>query len=161
MEAVIEERPSTKALVTILLVLSGIEFAMGVASLFAVSASRPSGFLPHKGAAIYDLHAALGLPLIIGTGMLVLRNRRARFDGDRKLVLPAWLAGIGIGVAAVGGLLTAAHPARLAGMALMFVGPMIAAFGYLIPILDSTTVRTGAVDTLDEEPGSSSLRGQA
>ncbi len=137
-----------------LLVLIGIDFAMGVVSLFALNASRPTGMLPHKGTAIYELHSVIAIPLVLGTGILFLRSRRASLDGDRSLVLPAWLGGIGISMAAAGGMLTVLHPARLAGMALMFLGSMIAAFGYLIPILESTTVTTGAVDALEDEPRS-------
>jgi hypothetical protein len=32
-----------------------------------------------------------------------------------------------------------AHPLRLAGAALMLVGPLVAAFGYLVPTFDRLT----------------------
>ena len=56
----------------------------------------------------------------------------------------AWIGLVGVAMAGVGGLLTVQHPLRLLGMALMFVGPMVAGFAYLIPALDRSPVEAAS-----------------
>ena len=123
-----------RRLATTLSVLVGVEFVLGIAALFSVAAGRPSGWLPTKGATVYLAHAIVGLPLTLGAVALLVLVR----GSDRAVRMAAWIGFIGIAIAGVGGVLAASHPLRLLGMALMFVGPMIAIFAYLIPLLDRT-----------------------
>jgi hypothetical protein len=58
------------------------------------------------------------------------------WNSSRITALSGWIGGAGVLVAGLGGLLTVAHPWRLVGMALMLVGAVVAAFGYLLPALD-------------------------
>jgi hypothetical protein len=44
------------------------------------------------------------------------------------------LAGLALGAA--GGILAVYHASRFAGLALMFVGTMVAFFGYLLPLIE-------------------------
>jgi hypothetical protein len=124
-----------KALKRLLVVMSvaiWIEFGLGVADLFAVPFSRPSGWLPTRGKALYLAHAIVGLPLGLCAVSLVITARSA----ERTPRLAAWIGLVGVALAGAGGLMTASHGLRLLGMALMFLGPPVAGFGYLIPALD-------------------------
>jgi hypothetical protein len=109
-----------------------VEFALGIVTLVAVPTDRPSGLVPAAGAAVYLLHAVLGLPLALGALWLVVRVAGA----PRLLRLGAWTGATGVVIAGTGGVLTAVHPLRLVGIVLMLLGPVVAGFGYLIPVLD-------------------------
>ncbi len=123
---------SPARLATSLLVLVGIEFVLGVSALFAVPAGRPSGWLPRRGTDLYLAHAVVGLPLALGALALVPLAAGA----TRSLRVTAWIGLAGVAAAGAGGMLTASHPLRILGMALMFLGPLVAGFAYLIPVLD-------------------------
>ena len=94
--------------------------------------SRPSGFIPTRWQGIYIAHAALGGLLGVGAIALFARVRRS----PRISRLSGWIGVSGVVVAALGGVLTGPHPARLAGIALMFVGAVVALFGYLFPAFE-------------------------
>ncbi len=112
--------------------LLGIEFLLGVSTLFVVKVGRPSGWLPPSGTDLYLAHAIVGLPLGVGALVLLSLSRRA----GRSARTVAWVGLAGVGLAGVGGLLTSSHSLRLLGMGLMVVGPLLAGVGYLIPVLD-------------------------
>jgi hypothetical protein len=116
-----------------LAVLTGMNFVLGLVALFAISMGRPSGWLPANGEAIYLLHALCGIPLALGAAALLVRVRRS----TRIYVAVGWIGMIGVAIAGGGGLLTVALSTRFLGMALMFLGPVIAGFGYLIPAMQS------------------------
>jgi hypothetical protein len=120
---------------TLLAVAVGVTFTLGVAALVVVPTGRPTGWWPEQGRIVYLAHAGLGLPLGLGAAWYLVRAR----DATRLLRLSARLGAAGVAVAGVGGLLAVAHPLRLAGAALMLVGPLVAAFGYLVPTFDRLT----------------------
>jgi hypothetical protein len=109
-----------------------LELAVGLVALLAVPYGRPSEVIVHgKGAAVYLVHGALGVALGLGALALVPACRRAT-----KALRAAALAGvIGVGVGALGGLLVADKPARIAGVGLMLVGSVVAATAYFMPLL--------------------------
>ncbi len=137
---VVEAEPGRRATVdgatarfaTALAVLAVCELLTGMATLVAVSPERPTGWLPPRWAALYVVHGAVGFPLAVGAVLLLVRVRTA----PRLARLSGWIGGVGVGVAATGGLLTVSHPARLAGMALMLLGAVTAGFGYLFPTFE-------------------------
>ncbi len=112
--------------------LVGIEVVLGIVALVVVPTGRRSGWMPSRGATLYLVHAALGLPLALGAMAYLARV----WNSSRITALSGWIGGAGVLVAGLGGLLTVAHPWRLVGMALMLVGAVVAAFGYLLPALD-------------------------
>jgi len=128
---------SMRRLASSLAVLATIEFVLGLVALVLVPLSRSNGLIPTKGETVYLAHAILGPPLLLGAVALVLRARGA----TRTLRMVAWIGLLGVCLAGVGGLLTVLHPLRLLGMALMFVGPMIAGFAFLIPALDRSPAK--------------------
>jgi len=111
---------------------TGVELVLGIVALVFVPASRPSGWLPVKGASIYLPHAILGVPLAFGAVALLARVR----SSARLSRLSGWIGLIGVAVAGAGGLLTVAHSLRIAGLAFMLVGTVVAGFGYLIPTFE-------------------------
>jgi len=115
-----------------LALLVGAEFALGIVALVFVPAGRPIGRLPAIREAIYLAHAILGLVLTLGAVALLTRVRRS----TRLSRLSGWIGAVGVAVAGAGGLFTVAQPLRLAGLALMLVGPIVAGFGYLIPTFE-------------------------
>ena len=123
---------SAERLAIVLAVLVGIDFVLGILALFSLSSGRPTGWLPKHGLDVYLAHAIVGLLLTLGAATLLVRVR----GSARVLRLAGWLGGGGVAMAGAGGVLAVYHSMRLFGMALMFVGPMIAAFGYLIPLLE-------------------------
>jgi hypothetical protein len=125
---------STKRRAAALAVLVGVEFALGVATLVVVPLGRPSAVIPTEGRPLYLAHAVLGFPLAVGAAAFVLTARTTRLER-----LSGWIGGAGVAVAGVGGLLAVAHPVRLLGAALMFVGPMVAALGYLAPAFEGSS----------------------
>jgi integral membrane protein len=115
-----------------LALLTGLELVLGIVALVFVPASRPSGWLPVKGASVYLPHAILGLPLAFGAVGLLARVR-----GSARLSrLSGWIGLVGVAIAGAGGLLTVAHSLRIAGLAFMLIGTVVAGFGYLIPTFE-------------------------
>jgi hypothetical protein len=110
----------------------GVEFVIGVTVLFLIRPSRPSGLVPAQWPAIYLLHASLGLPLAVGAVVFVARVR----DAPRITRLSGWFGVTGVGVAGIGGLLTEPHALRLAGIVTMFLGTIVAGFGFLFPTFE-------------------------
>lgn len=119
-------------LATILAALVGVDSAVGVATVVAVPFSRPTGLAPHGSLGLYLLHAVVGASLVIGGAVLLVRVRQS----SRLARLTGWVGATGVALAGLGGLLTVAHPVRLAGMALMLLGAATAAFGYVVPTLE-------------------------
>ncbi|MGH9299503.1 MAG: hypothetical protein ACRDZT_06260, partial [Acidimicrobiales bacterium] len=84
--------------------------------------------------AVYLGHVILGLPLAAGALVLLERVRQS----TRMARLSGWIGAVGVAVASAGGVVTVAHPLRIAGMVFMFLGMAVAAFGYLIPTLEKS-----------------------
>jgi integral membrane protein len=126
---------ATTRLATMLALLTGVELALGVAALVLLPVGRPSGWLPARWVAIYLPHAILGLPLGVGAVALLARVR----GSTRSSRLTGWIGAVGVAVAGAGGLLTVGHSLRVAGMALMLIGTLVAGFGYLIPALEKSS----------------------
>jgi integral membrane protein len=123
---------ATMQLTRILVVLVGLEFLLGVASMAVVPFSRPSGWIPNKNEAVYLAHADLGALVLFLAVVLVLRLRTSARTG--RLVGGLGLAGLML--AGAGGLLTDEQSiARFLGMCLMLVGTAFAVFAYMIPKL--------------------------
>ncbi len=137
-----------------LALLVGVEFALGLATLVLVPTGRPTGWWPEQGTAVYLAHAVVGLPLAVLAANLLVRARRS----TRLLRLSGWIGGVGVVLAGLGGILTVAHPLRLVGVALMLVGPVVAAFGYLIPVFDRLSEGSATDDRpgVDRAPGTAS-----
>ena len=115
----------------------GVEFLLGVTTLFLVRPGRPSGVLPAQWPVVYLVHAILGLPLALGAVVLLGRVRNA----PRISRLSGWVGIVGVGVAGIGGLLTVPHNLRLVGMVIMFLGTVIALFAFLFPTLEKLDER--------------------
>lgn len=140
---------ATVRLARILLGLVGLEFLLGVAAMAVVPFSRPSGWLPNRGEAVYLAHADLGALVAFLAVVLVLRLRGA----PRLSRLVGGLGLAGLLLAGAGGLLTEGQSlARFLGMCLMLVGTAFAVFAYMIPSLLRTS-RAGSVSqTVPERP---------
>ena len=124
-------RPA-RQVATVLALAVGLELVLGVGVLVALPSGRPSEWVPHQGTAVYIVHALLGLALALGAVVFVSKFRRM----SRVLGLTAWIGLAGVTVAGVGGMLTVSHPLRIAGIVLMLLGSVVAAFGYVLPWLD-------------------------
>lgn len=112
---------------TTALVMVGAELLLGVVTVLAVPVGRPAGWLPSQGRALYLVHALFGVALTIVALALVVRSREA----PRTARVVAWLGLSGVAIAGAGGLLTDARSlVRFLGLVLMFVGTVVAAFGY-------------------------------
>jgi integral membrane protein len=134
---------TTARLATVLAVLVGAEFALGAASLFYVPFSRPSGWLPAKGEAVYLGHAIFGMLVAVVAAVLLVRVRQS----TRTSRTVGWVGFIGVALAGIGGLISEAQSlVRFLGVVLMFVGPTVAAFAYLIPTLLKFQHKTQAAD---------------
>ena len=134
--------PLTARLATALAAVVGAEFVLGVVVVFSVPFSRPSGSLPTTGTAVYLVHAMFGVALILGAVALVVRVRGL----ERTAQTVAWMGLIGVAISGAGGLLTEAQSlTRFLGMALMFIGAMVAGFSYLVPALLRRSDHTAAV----------------
>ncbi|MHB8458008.1 MAG: DUF3817 domain-containing protein, partial [Acidimicrobiales bacterium] len=130
---------STARRATRLAVLVGFESLVGIMAAVAIPFSRPSGWLPSKGEAIYVSHVIVGFVLIVGAAAL-LRDVRGSSRTSRAI---GWMGLIGVLLAGAGGLLTESGSIlRFLGMAVMFVGAISAGGSYLIPVL----VRARGVD---------------
>jgi hypothetical protein len=126
-----EER-SARRWATTLAGLVTVETVLGVLALVVVPTGRPTGWLPHQGTALYLAHALLGLPLTIGALTYLVRTRAS----TRIYRLSGVIGGAGVTIAGLGGVFAITHPLRLVGVALMLFGPILAAFGYLLPTFD-------------------------
>jgi phage shock protein PspC (stress-responsive transcriptional regulator) len=127
---------ATVRLAKILVVLVGLEFLLGIVAVAVVPFSRPSGWIPNKGEAVYLAHADLGALVFFLAVVLVLRLRSSR----RTSRLVGGLGLAGLMLAGAGGLLTEAQSlARFFGMCLMLVGTAFAIFAYMIPVLLRTS----------------------
>ncbi len=146
---------ATAQLATIFAVLVGSEFVLGIMTLFSVPVSRPSGGVPAKGEIVFLVHAIFGLMLGLASTLLVIRLRAA----SRAARIAAWMGLSGVAIAGLGGLLTDARSlVRFTGMALMFVGAVLAGFGYLVPLLLGS-LRTVPSPQAGDLPGSVPLSG--
>jgi hypothetical protein len=112
----------------------GIEFALGVACFVLLPVRRPAQWLPSHGGVVYVVHAAFGGLLAIAALLIFMAVR----DGTRLARLGGLIGLVGLMLGAVGGMLSVSHSWRLTGIGLMFVGALLAFFGYLIPLADVT-----------------------
>lgn len=120
-----------EVLSTCLAALVGVEFLLGMLTLFALQTGRPSGWLPRTGDAVYLAHGIVGLPLGLGALALVSLVRRS----SRLLWACAWCGAIGVAIAGFGGLLTTVHALRTWGMSLMALGSLLASISYVTPLI--------------------------
>ena len=140
---------ATVRLARILVILVGVEFLLGVVAMAVVPFSRPSGWIPAKGEAVYLAHADLGALVFFLAVALVLRLRSSTRTGH----LVGWLGLSGLGLAGVGGLLTEAQSlVRFFGVALMLVGTAFAVFAYMIPMLLRASRRQSSPEELPARP---------
>jgi hypothetical protein len=109
----------------------GAEFVTGVAALLAVPVDRSNGWLPVQGQVAYLVHAGLGGVLTLAALWLVHLAPHERIG---RAGVRIGLAGLVLG--ACGGMLTAYHPTRWAGLVLMLMGTLAAFLGYLLPLAD-------------------------
>ena len=129
----------TARLARVLFGLVGLEFLLGVTTLFFVPFSRPSGWIPAKGEALYLAHGFVGCLLVVLATVLLFRQREA----TRTAHLVGWLGFASLALAGAGGLLTEARSTvRFFAIALMLVGTAFAMFAYLIPSLLKTSHRS-------------------
>jgi hypothetical protein len=126
----------------------GLELAIGIVGLVVVPLHRSNGWIPGKGAAIYLIHAVLGGILTLVAMWLVTVSPRERVV---RAGIAIGLAGLVLGAA--GGILAVYHASRFAGLALMFVGTLVAFFGYLLPLIEPDP-RLDSEETRQELDGS-------
>jgi hypothetical protein len=81
---------------------------------------------------VYVAHAVLGGLLTIGALAILTRV----LGGSKFARLGAQIGLGGLVLGAGGGMLTVSHSWRLTGVGLMFVGALVAFFGYVIPLAD-------------------------
>jgi hypothetical protein len=119
----------------LLMSADGVEFLVGLVGMVFVPFSRPNGWLPRRGEAIYLAHALLGG--VLGLTVLAVFFFVVRQPSRDRVEFVGALSGLsGVLVGALGGALCYSHALRLLGMAIMFVGVSVAFFGFLIPLLD-------------------------
>ncbi len=109
-----------------------IEFGLGVACLVLIPIRRPDQWLPPQSGGVYIAHAVLGGLLAIGALAILITV----LGGSRFVRLGAQIGLVGLILGAGGGMLSVSHSWRLTGMGLMFVGAVLAFFGYVIPLAD-------------------------
>jgi hypothetical protein len=112
-----------------------VDLVLGVGALLAVPYHRHNSLAPQQGRAIYLAHALIGAVLGVAAVAILPKARLL----DRPVWLGAVTGAVGVGVAAVGGLLTTVQSARLIGMALMLLGAAAAEAGYLMPLVDTVS----------------------
>jgi integral membrane protein len=138
---VAEESPRRR-LAVLFAILVGVESVLGIVALLVLPFGRPSGWLPARGQAVYLVHAVVGLLLGLAAAGL-LAGARGSTRADR---IAATMGVVGVAIGGLGGLLTVDESlARFVGIALMFVGPVIAGLGYLVPALLRSSTRTSSV----------------
>jgi hypothetical protein len=129
-DAVVE--PVTVRWATVLALAVGFEFFLGIMALLSVPVNRPSGWLPAKGEAVFLVHGCWGLLLMLAAAALIIRTRGM----SRMSHVAAWMGLTGVSLAGIGGLLTGATSlVRFLGMTLMLLGAVVAAFGYMVPMM--------------------------
>jgi len=111
-----------------------VELGLGIATLVLVPLNRPSGVIPPDGRLVYVAHAVVGVALVVGASMMVAASRAA----SRVVRIGAAVGAAGVLLGATGGLLTVSHPARLAGLALMLLGSVVAGIAYLGAAMEAT-----------------------
>lgn len=105
-----------------------VDLLLGLIALFLVPEKRPSGLIPHRGAAIYLAHGVLGPLLFVGALVMLVIGLRS----GRSMLKALSIAGfIGISIGGFGGLLVADRSLRLGGIGAMFVGALVAGLAYL------------------------------
>ena len=110
----------------------GAELLVGILALVLVPFGRPSAWVPQRGAAVYGIHATLGLFVAFGAIAFLVRVRRL----GRIARISGWTGAVCTALAGVGGLMTEPHSAvRFLGVAVMFVGSVLAGSAYLVPIV--------------------------
>jgi hypothetical protein len=119
--------------------LTSLELGLGIVALFSIAPDRPSAYLPRHGRIVYFAHGALGLPLLLGALILVESSSK----GARSHKVSAYIGLVGVLLAGLGGFLTVYHGLRLAGMAVMLIGALVAAMGYMMPALASGQEESG------------------
>lgn len=126
-----------------MMITVGVEFVVGLIGMLSVPFSRPSGWLTHRGEAIYLVHAALGGALGIAALAIAFHVSR-QVSTHRVERIAAWSGLWGVFIGAIGGVLCVYHPIRLEGLALMFIGVSVAFFGYLMPMIDEAPATTSS-----------------
>jgi hypothetical protein len=116
----------------VMMIGTGVEFALGVACLALVPIRRPDQWLPPQSKGVYVTHAVLGGLLAIGALAILVRS----LGGSRFVRLGAQIGLVGLLLGAAGGMLSVSHAWRLTGIGLMFAGALVAFFGYVIPLAD-------------------------
>jgi hypothetical protein len=108
-------------------------------AVLSVPLDRPGGWLPAKGEVVFLVHSFCGLLLMVAAVALIIRTRGM----SRASHIAGWLGLTGVSLAGIGGLLTAETSlVRFFGMTLMLLGAVVAAFGYMVPVL---FIRSGRV----------------
>jgi len=115
-----------------------LEFSFGLVALLFVPTSRPSVWIPMQGRVIYLIHGLFGSAILFGSIVALVVAKAL----GRRAVIGTTIGFVGIVLAAAGGLFAVDHGVRLLGMALMFVGSAVAFFGYLVPLVESTTAES-------------------
>lgn len=108
-----------------------LELVLGAVLVLVVPAKRPNGLDPRDLGALYDLHGVLGGLICCGA---VVSSLASLSTGVRRAHAVAGT--IALLVAALGGLLTAEHNLRLAGMALMLLGGCAAALAFALAAIE-------------------------
>ncbi len=139
--APIDVDAATTRWAVLLAIVASLELVLGIAALVVIPLSRPSGWLPAQGAAVYGVHASFGLALGVGALGFWWRARR----GSRISRLSGGWGLACVVVASAGGLLTEAQSfARFLGICVMLVGALLAVGAYLVP--SAAAARTRALD---------------
>ena len=115
------------------------EFALGIAVMFSVRAGRASGLVPSVGTIFYLAHAAFGLLLVLGAGLLFLASRRE----SRWTRISADAGAVGVCLGAIGGGFATIHGIRVVGMLLMFLGAALGAISFGLPVVPPNEALVG------------------
>lgn len=109
-----------------------VEFLVGILALILIPFSRPSGWLPAQGAAVYGIHATVGLLIGLGAAVYLVKVRRM----GRIARIAGWTGAVCLLVSGLGGLMTeAASVVRVFGIAVMFAASVLAAGAYGVPVI--------------------------
>ncbi len=141
----VDVEPETGMWAAMLAGAVGVELLVGILALVLVPFGRPSEWVPQRGAAVYGIHATLGLFIGLGAFAFLVRVRRL----GRIARISGWTGAVCTALAGFGGLMTEPHSAvRFLGIALMFVASVLAGSAYLVPIV--LRARPSADDATDE-----------
>ena len=122
-----------------------LEVLLGIVELFVLPFSRDSAWVPPSGRYLYLPHAAIGFLLAAGAVAALV----ATAEDNRPLRLAAGLGAVALLISGVGGMTAVLHATRLAGMAMMFVGSVVACMAYLMPYLVRAS-RNAEAQTLEQ-----------